>query len=145
MYFGLASGSGHTQYPVGKPLSRGSIRFSKNFGLRISHWKTHRPRINADYANLNKLSSDRLFCFVVTLLSSPGRVSSFSDSLFSFRSASYPRKSAAEIFFYSAIRTFLHISNLEINSVRLLTPNLMKIWRRWNFTVCSVTWRRIPI
>ncbi len=37
MYFGRLNEVDHTQYPVGKPLLRGSIRLSKpNFGFRIS-------------------------------------------------------------------------------------------------------------
>lgn len=79
-------------------------------------------RINADYANLKKFRFDLLFA------SSPSFVSYLSDFPFSsFRSAFDLRKSAAESF----IRQFeIYISSLDINSARLRTPNLMKIWRR---------------
>jgi hypothetical protein len=47
----------------------------------------------------------------------------------------------------SAIRNpkFLHISSRDINSARRFTPNLTKIFRKWNFTVCLVTSSRDPI
>src|SRR3989442_13926481 len=42
-------------------------------------------------------------------------------------------------------RNSFHISKRDINSARRFTPNLTKIFRRWNFTVCSVTSNRAPI
>ena len=36
-------------------------------------------------------------------------------------------------------------SRRDISSARLLTPNLMKMCRKWNFTVCSLTNNRRPI
>src|SRR5688500_6550161 len=101
MYLGFASGSGHTQYPVGKPLWRGGIRLSKNSKFRISDLLSLRFQLGRSNAGVGLPMN-----IVWTEIRNPN--------------------SPSEILF----RNFRYMCNRDINSARLLTPNLMKICRR---------------